>query len=126
MVDGGESGGWVEMKVEMEVMVEVEVMGGSWVGPMCLLYFYHIHMHIYAMQKYFYDTIKYKKMNDGSFSTFLCLHDNYFLRVLLRKNYLYGAWIFYNAMMRIFISFLMQVLKSKHAKEKYNAKNNYG
>ena len=33
------------------------------VGP-CCLYFYRIYMYIYAMQKIFNDTMKYKKMNE--------------------------------------------------------------
>ena len=40
------------------------------VGPSCL-YFYHIHMYIYAMQKIFYDTMKYKKMNEWYFLNFM-------------------------------------------------------
>jgi hypothetical protein len=37
-----------------------------------------IYMYKYA-KKYFYGTMKYKKMNDGIF-IFLCLHCKYFLR----------------------------------------------
>jgi hypothetical protein len=35
-------------------------------------------------KKYFYETMKYKKMNDSIF-IFLCLHSKYFLRGFLRS-----------------------------------------
>jgi hypothetical protein len=57
------------------------------VDPTCLLYFYHIH----AMQKYFYETIKYEKMNDG-FLYFSASKVNISYKVfMLRKSYLHGA-----------------------------------
>ena len=56
----------------------MEVMGGGWVGPMRLPYFYRIHMYKCKI-KIFYDTMKYKKMNDGIFKI-LRLHGKYFLR----------------------------------------------
>ena len=36
------------------------------VGPGCL-YFYYIQMYIYVMQKLFYDTMKYKRMDGWYF-----------------------------------------------------------
>jgi hypothetical protein len=43
-----------------------------------------IYMYKYVMQKYFYETMKYKKMNDGIF-IFLCLHGKYFLQGFLHS-----------------------------------------
>ena len=59
---------------------------GSHVSPIFLPY-----IHEYKCKKIFYDTMKYKKVNDGIFK-FLCLYGKYFLWVFtLRKNYLHGA-----------------------------------
>jgi hypothetical protein len=57
-------------RVEMEVVVEVEVMGGGWVDPMCLLWVLVVcistrYLVYICNSKIFYDTMKYRKMNDG-------------------------------------------------------------
>ena len=55
----------VEMDMEMEVMVEIEVMGGGSVGPMCLCI-----STIYTCicnTKILYYTMKYKRMNEWYF-----------------------------------------------------------
>jgi hypothetical protein len=74
------------MEVKEVIMVVIDVMGGgSHVSPVFLPY-------KYAMQKNFYDTMKYNKMNDGIF-VFLCLQSKYFLRgfFTLHKNYFHEA-----------------------------------
>ena len=48
---------------------------GSHVSPIFLPY-----IHEYKCKKIFYDTMKYKKVNDGIFK-FLCLHGKYFIWV---------------------------------------------
>jgi hypothetical protein len=72
-------------------------------------------MYKYAMQKYFYETMKYKKMNNDIF-IFLCLHSKYFLQGFLRS-----VKIIHMGLKFLFI-FLMQVLESEYA----NAKSKYG
>jgi hypothetical protein len=64
----------------------MEVMG---VGPMCLLYFYHMYIH--AMQKYFYDTIKYKKMNDVFLYFYASIGNISYGVFTLHKNYFHEA-----------------------------------
>jgi hypothetical protein len=40
---------------------------------MCLLYFYRIHVQKCNTKKYFYDIMKYKKMNDGIFNFYVSM-----------------------------------------------------
>ena len=52
-------------------------------------YFYRIFRYIYIYEiKIFYETMKYKKMNDGIFKI-LRLHGKYFLWVLLFVKIIY-------------------------------------
>jgi hypothetical protein len=68
----------------MKVMVVVE-----WTPHVSCIF--TIYMYKYAMQKYFYETIKYEKMNDG-FLYFSASKVNISYRVfMLRKSYLHGA-----------------------------------
>ena len=58
------------------------------VGPKCLwvsmpIFLPYIQVYMYAI-KVFYETIKYKKMNDGIFK-FLCLHSKYFFMGFLHS-----------------------------------------
>jgi hypothetical protein len=49
-------------------------------------------MYKYAMQKYFYETTKYEKMNGGIFLYFSASTVNISYRVFtLHKSYLHGA-----------------------------------
>ena len=54
----------------------------------CVSHISTIYMYKNTMQKIFYNTMKYKKMNDDIFK-FLCLHGKYFIRVFYTVKIIY-------------------------------------